>query len=96
MVTKLSGKCIIPVKTKNKIDRMKAMMEVVERDELVFISTQGIVKRQSVKDLRVIGRNTQGVKVIRLKEEIQLQILLVFFLKKMKKLMAMEKLTNQC
>ena len=43
-------------------------MEVVDRDELVIISTQGMVIRQSVKDLRVMGRNTQGVRVIRLNE----------------------------
>jgi len=36
------------------------MMEVVDRDELVIISTQGMVIRQSVKDLRVMGRNTQA------------------------------------
>jgi DNA gyrase subunit A len=44
------------------------MMEVVDRDELVIISTQGMIIRQSVKDLRVMGRNTQGVRVIRLNE----------------------------
>ena len=37
-------------------------------DELVIISTQGMVIRQSVKDIRVMGRNTQGVRVIRLNE----------------------------
>ena len=48
--------------------KLIAMMEVVDRDELVIISTQGMIIRQSVKDLRVMGRNTQGVRVIRLNE----------------------------
>jgi DNA gyrase/topoisomerase IV subunit A len=47
---------------------MIAMMEVTDKDELVIISTKGMVIRQSVKDIRVMGRNTQGVRVIRLKE----------------------------
>lgn len=47
---------------------MIAMMEVVDGDELVIISSRGMVIRQSVKDIRVMGRNTQGVRVIRLNE----------------------------
>ena len=47
---------------------MIAMMEVVDGDELVIISTQGMVIRQSIKEIRVMGRNTQGVRVIRLNE----------------------------
>ena len=45
-----------------------SMMEVVDGDELVIISSHGMVIRQSVKDIRVMGRNTQGVRVIRLNE----------------------------
>ncbi len=66
--TKRGGKGVITVKTTDKVGKMIAMMEVVDRDELVIISTQGMVIRQSVKDLRVMGRNTQGVRVIRLNE----------------------------
>lgn len=67
-ITKRGGKGVITVKTTDKVGKMIAMMEVVDRDELVIISTQGMVIRQSVKDLRVMGRNTQGVRVIRLNE----------------------------
>ena len=66
--TKRGGKGVITVKTTDKVGKMIAMMEVVDRDELVIISTQGMVIRQSVKDLRVMGRNTQGVRVIRLND----------------------------
>jgi DNA gyrase subunit A len=67
-ITHRGGKGVITVKTSEKVGKMIAMMEVVDGDELVIISTQGMVIRQSIKDIRVMGRNTQGVRVIRLKE----------------------------
>ena len=67
-ITRRGGKGVITVKTTDKVGKLIALMEVVDRDELVIISTQGMVIRQSVKDLRVMGRNTQGVRVIRLNE----------------------------
>ena len=67
-ITKRGGKGVITVKTTDKVGKMIALMDVVDRDELVIVSTQGMVIRQSVKDLRVMGRNTQGVRVIRLNE----------------------------
>ncbi len=67
-ITHRGGKGVITVKTSDKVGKMIAMMEVVDGDELVIISSHGMVIRQSVKDIRVMGRNTQGVRVIRLKE----------------------------
>jgi len=65
-ITKRGGKGVITVKTTEKTGKMIAMMEVVDGDELVIISSHGMVIRQSVKDIRVMGRNAQGVRVIRL------------------------------
>jgi DNA gyrase subunit A len=45
------------------------MKEVNDADELVIITTGGMVIRQSVKEIRVMGRNTQGVRLIRLSDE---------------------------
>ena len=67
-ITHRGGKGVITVKTSEKVGKMIAMMEVVDGDELVIISTQGMVIRQSIKEIRVMGRNTQGVRVIRLNE----------------------------
>ncbi len=67
-ITHRGGKGVITVKTNEKVGKMIAMMEVVDGDELVIISSRGMVIRQSVKDIRVMGRNTQGVRVIRLNE----------------------------
>jgi len=65
-VTNRGGKGIITVKTTDKVGRMISMMEANDNDELIIISSQGKIIRQSVKDIRVMGRNTQGVRVIRL------------------------------
>ena len=67
-ITRRGGKGVITVKTSEKVGKMMAMMEVQDNDELVIISTHGMVIRQSVKDIRVMGRNTQGVRVIRLNQ----------------------------
>jgi DNA gyrase subunit A len=67
-ITRRGGKGVITVKTSEKVGKMMAMMEVQDNDELVIISTHGMVIRQSVKDIRVMGRNTQGVRVIRLND----------------------------
>lgn len=67
-ITRRGGKGVITVKTNDKIGKMIAMMEANDNDELVIISTKGMVIRQSMKDIRVMGRATQGVRVIRLKD----------------------------
>jgi DNA gyrase subunit A len=67
-ITHRGGKGVITVKTTVKVGKMIALMDVINTDELVIITTHGMVIRQSVKDIRVMGRNTQGVRVIRLKD----------------------------
>jgi len=67
-ITHRGGKGVITVKTSDKIGKMIALMEVNDNDELVIISTKGMVIRQSMKDIRIMGRATQGVRVIRLKD----------------------------
>jgi DNA gyrase subunit A len=67
-ITHRGGRGVITVKTTDKVGKMIAMMEVVDGDEFVIISSKGMVIRQSIKAIRVMGRNTQGVRVIRLNE----------------------------
>jgi DNA gyrase subunit A len=45
------------------------ILEVVENDELMVITSQGILIRLPVQEIRVTGRATQGVKIIKLAEE---------------------------
>ncbi len=67
-LTKRGGKGVITVKTSDRNGKLIAMKEVNDADELVIITTGGMVLRQSVSELRVMGRNTQGVRLIRMKE----------------------------
>jgi DNA gyrase subunit A len=67
-LTKRGGKGVITVKTSDRNGTLIAMKEVNDNDELVIITTQGMVIRQTVNDIRVMGRNTQGVRLIRLNE----------------------------
>jgi len=66
--THRGGKGVITVKTSDKVGKLISMMEVVDGDELVIITTHGMVIKQGIKNIRVMGRNTQGVRVIRLNE----------------------------
>jgi DNA gyrase subunit A len=67
-LTHRGGKGVITIKTSEKNGRLIAMKEVNDGDELVIITTGGMVIRQAVANLRVMGRNTQGVRLIRLNE----------------------------
>ncbi len=67
-VTKRGGMGIITIKTTDKVGKMLTIQEVVEDDDLMIITQKGVVIRLKVKGVSVIGRNTQGVRLIRLDE----------------------------
>jgi DNA gyrase subunit A len=58
------GQGIINIKTTERNGKVIGMMTVDDQDEIVVVSTDGIIIRTSVKGLRTIGRNTQGVKIM--------------------------------
>jgi len=60
------GKGIITMKTTDKTGLVIGVNRVVDADEIMMISAQGKMVRTPVKDVRVIGRNTQGVRLINL------------------------------
>ncbi len=62
------GKGIFTVKTSDKTGKMVAIKEVVNTDDVVIVTSDGMVIRQHASDIRVAGRNTQGVRLIRLNE----------------------------
>ena len=68
-VSHRGGKGIITVKTSEKTGRMVAIKEAVGTDDVVVVTSNGMVIRQHASDIRVAGRNTQGVRLIRLAEE---------------------------
>ena len=67
-VTNRGGKGVITVKTTDKVGKLMAMMELNDNDELVCMTSGGMVIKMSAKDIRTMGRNTQGVRIINLKD----------------------------
>ena len=62
------GKGIITMKTTDKTGRVIGVQQVTEDDQLMLISNKGKIIRLRIKDIRVIGRNTQGVRLIELED----------------------------
>lgn len=60
------GKGVITIKITEKTGKMVAIKEVLENDDVVVVTTQGVIIRQPARQIRVAGRNTQGVRLIRL------------------------------
>ncbi|MQA90267.1 MAG: DNA gyrase subunit A [Gemmatimonas sp.] len=60
------GKGVINIRTSAKTGKVISIKRVVPGDELMVITRRGVVNRQSVDGIRVIGRNTQGVRLVNL------------------------------
>ncbi len=67
-VQRRGGKGIITLKRSEKTGDVVALKEVLPDDELMMVTRHGVIIRVSVEGIRVIGRNTQGVKVMNLDE----------------------------
>ncbi len=65
-ITNRGGKGVITVKTSERNGKLISIKEVTDSDDLMIITSKGILIRQKVKEIRVMGRNAQGVKLIRL------------------------------
>lgn len=59
------GQGIINIKTTERNGNVVAMLTVDDDDEIVMVSTDGTVIRTGVAGIRTIGRNTQGVKLMK-------------------------------
>lgn len=62
------GKGIINIKTEGADDNVIGILMVKDDDEIIMMSQKGIVIRTAVKDISIIGRNTQGVRLMKTKE----------------------------
>jgi DNA gyrase subunit A len=63
------GKGVITIKCNEKIGSVIGVEQVIENDEILVITSNGNIVRMRVDEISVIGRNTQGVRVVRLKED---------------------------
>jgi DNA gyrase subunit A len=66
--THRGGKGIITMKTTEKTGRVIGIRMVTNEDQIMLVSSGGKVVRIRVNEIRVIGRNTQGVRLIDLEE----------------------------
>jgi len=60
------GKGIITIKTTDKVGSVVGALSVTDADEVMLSTSQGQTVRTGCKDIRICGRNTQGVKLINL------------------------------
>lgn len=67
-VSHRGGKGVITVRVTDKTGKMVAIKEVNESDDIVVVTTQGMIIRQPATTIRLTGRNSQGVRLIRLDE----------------------------
>jgi DNA gyrase subunit A len=62
------GKGLIDIKTTDRNGPVVAIAKVTDADEVMLTTAGGIIIRTRVADINLIGRNTQGVRLIRLEE----------------------------
>ena len=67
-ITNRGGKGVKTISITEKTGGLVAIKNVTDSDDLMIINKSGIAIRMSVEDLRTMGRATQGVKLINLRE----------------------------
>jgi DNA gyrase subunit A len=67
-ITRRGGKGVKTINITEKTGKLVAIKVVVDTDDLMIINKSGITIRMAVDTLRVMGRATQGVKLIKLNE----------------------------
>ena len=65
--TRRGGKGVITMKTGKKTGPVIGVRTINEDDEVMMISNKGMFLRMDAKDISIMGRNTQGVKLMNLK-----------------------------
>lgn len=60
------GKGVITLKITEKTGKLVSIHSVTDEHDIMIINKSGVVIRTSMKDVSVLGRNTQGVKLINL------------------------------
>jgi len=68
-ITHRGGKGVISIRTNERNGGAVTIMEVVDNDELIMVTQNGMLIRLPVHDIRPLGRVTQGVRLINLAED---------------------------
>ncbi|MFH1503289.1 MAG: DNA gyrase subunit A [Candidatus Diapherotrites archaeon] len=66
--TARAGKGVINLKISEKTGRVVTTISVNDKDNIIVTTAKGIVIRTSLEHIRVMGRATQGVKIVRLQQ----------------------------
>ncbi|KUF45548.1 DNA gyrase subunit A [Elizabethkingia anophelis] len=66
-ITNRGGKGVITLNITDKTGQLIAINNVTNEHDLMIINKSGVAIRMSVEEMRVMGRNTQGVRLINLK-----------------------------
>ena len=62
------GKGVRDIKTTARNGKVVGIVRVIEGDEVLMMTARGKIQRMAVKDMSVIGRNTQGVRIMTMDE----------------------------
>ena len=62
------GKGVRDIRTSERNGPVIGVLAVRDDDDIVLITAQGMVNRTHVSEIRVVGRNTQGVRIMNLNE----------------------------
>ncbi|MCG2430376.1 DNA gyrase subunit A [Aequorivita xiaoshiensis] len=68
-ITNRGGKGVKTINITEKTGKLVAIKNVTDDDDLMIINKSGIAIRMAVSDLRVMGRATQGVRLIKVRED---------------------------
>jgi DNA gyrase subunit A len=68
-ITNRGGKGVKTISVTDKTGKLVAIKNVVDSDDLMIINKSGIAIRMAVDSLRVMGRATQGVRLIKVRED---------------------------
>ena len=71
-ITNRGGKGVKTINITSKTGKLIAIKNVIDEDGLMIINKSGVMIRMNVETMRVMGRATQGVKLINLKESDQI------------------------
>ena len=63
-----AGKGVINLKVTSKTGNVVNTVSVADKDSIIITTAKGMVIRTSLKNIRVMGRATQGVRIVKLKE----------------------------
>jgi DNA gyrase subunit A len=68
-LTHRGGKGVIDIKTGERNGSVVAVLQVTDADQIMIVTNKGTLIRSRVADVSIIGRNTQGVKLMGLTQE---------------------------